>query len=677
MQVISPMQTQVAIQPKKMDKKKWLYLGFATSFLVFAILVLVLVFANIKGQDRTIMVYMIGSDLESESAAASLDITEMKDANFDPEHTKVLVYTGGSKQWALDEINPEENAIFEIVDGNLNKLQTYDKSLMTEPKNLVDFVDYAYENYPADLYDLVLWDHGGGPIIGYGQDENSLSGTPMKIPALTGALSETRLVKSGGRFDLIGFDACLMGSVEVAKALSDYSDYLIASEEVEPGDGWNYDFLNSLGKENRVNSTEELGRSIIDNYISFYNNYSYDVDLSLTMVDLKKIQQLTEAVDGLFSELNGVINEDTFSQYSRLMTRDRVYGYNGRNNESFDLVDLVDLCGSLRDNYGDKVDNIKKNFDDLIIYNQSNMENTNGLSVYFLNYNKEAAERMIVNYKDVAFSDEYYNFLSKYKGFVTGDRRVSKTFYKDLNEEKIDGAIEIELPDELVNNYQSGEIIIFRKLGENRFMPVYRGSNVELDGNKLRATTYNLQFVIEVDGKDGKEYGWNAFFEKERTNEYADYVTFGVLWYGNNEGIGFEPKSYEMHVRVPNGSTEGQVRDIRVQSETDLASKMSFDPEKIKIIEFTIGSYKLFNDAGELDYNMESYRNEDGGLLLYGIGANLEENENYKIRLVGLDFDFGNMYEGEFDSLNDYYAAFVVHDTQGDSHRLNLIHIDK
>lgn len=659
--------------PKKPKKKLWIGIGVGIAVATITIVVVSLILSGtLNGKDRTIMVYMIGSDLESEAAAASLDINEMKDANFDPEHTKVLIYTGGTKKWALDEISEDENAIFEVTNGNINKVNTYEKILMTEPSNLTEFVNFAYENYPADMYDLILWDHGGGPIYGYGLDENSLSGTPMKISNMSEALSNTKLVGDGKKFDLIGFDACLMGSAEVAKALSNYSDYLIASEEVEPGDGWDYNFLNDLSTSRSVNNTKELGQSIIDHYISHYNDYAYDVDLSLAMVDLSKINKLSDSIDALFSGVKEEITAQTFSQYSRLMTRDKVYGYNGRESQSYDLVDLMDLCGSLKESHGDQISAIEKDFDDVVVYSQSNMNNTNGLSVYFLNYNKAEAERMLAEYKNVAFSDGYYDFLTKYKNFVTGDRVVARTVYSDLAEETTENGIEVELPDELVDNYQSGEVNIFRKLGENRFMPVYRSSEVELAGNKLRATTYKLQFVIEMHDEEGTEYGWSTFYEKERTATYADYVTYGVLYYDDNsDKYGFGVKNYEMYVRLPKGSDEGIVRDIRVSSDTELASKMSFDPEKIKTIDFMAGTYKLFNKAGELDYNMESYG------ILYGSGADIAAGDTYKIKLVGLDFDFGDMYGDEFSDLADYYAGFVVYDTQGDKHRLNLIHIDK
>lgn len=669
-------QTAASIIPptaKKSRKKVWLGIG-VSSILALTIFVILMIVMNIGGKDRTIMVYMIGSDLESQAAAASIDITEMQEANFDPEHTKLLVYTGGTKKWALDDISAEENAIFEIVDGQINKVQSYDRAIMTEPETLISFINFAYEKYPADLYDLILWDHGGGPIFGYGSDENSLSGSPMKIPTLAKALAETKLVTSGKKFDLIGFDACLMGNAEIAKTLSNYSDYMIASEEAEPGDGWNYKFLNSLGTESQINTSEDLGRSIIDNYFSSYDNYPYDVDLSMSLIDLRKIDQLTNSVDSLFSLVKEEITGQTFSQYSRLMTREKVYGYTGRDSESYDLVDLIDLCRSLKDSHSSEIGQIENNFNDAVLYNRSNMENTNGLSVYFLNFNKSAAEEMLKNYKDVAFSDKYYDFLTKYKNFVTSDRKVSKNLYKNLPEETTeDNTIEIDLPDELVDNYQSGEIIIFRKLGDNKFMPVYRSSEVELVDNKLKAATYNLQFVVEITEPDGNiTYGWTAMFEKERTDSYADYTTYGSLYYSDDSTIiGFSPQSYEMHLRIPSGSNEAQIKDIRPLSTTELASRRNLEPDKIKFIDFTIGTYKLFNDTGELDYNMESYGTQ------YGSEANLEEGDTYKFKLVGLDFDFGDIFNDEFSNLADYYAEFVVHDTQGDSHRLNLVHIDQ
>lgn len=647
-------------------------LGGALAVALIAIIAVVAVGLS-GGKDRTLMVYMIGSNLESEASAASLDITEMMEADFGAEHTKVLVYTGGTKSWALDEISADENAIFEIRDGKLDKVQTYEKATMTDPVVLTEFVNYAYANYPADLYDLVLWDHGGGPIVGYGLDENSLIKSPMKINTLAGALAETNLVKSGKKFDLIGFDACLMGSLETAVALEDYANYMIASEEVEPGWGWNYDFLSSLGV--GTLETEELGKSVIDKFMTHYDNYAYDVDLSLSMTDLRKLDKLQVGVGDLFTKVKGEINQRTFSDYSRLMTREKVYGYTGRDSESYDLVDLVDLAGSLESDYPEDVQQIRNNLAAAVVYSASNMDNTNGLSMYFLNFNKAEAEQMLAAYKEVAFSDEYYDFLVKYQNFVSGSPMVSRSVYSDLPEEKTDARISVELTDELAENYQSGEILIFRKLGDNKFMPVYRSSEVELNDKTLQAASYDLQFVVEYKEDGETQYGWITLMEKERTSRYVDYVTYGVLYYDDAESIiGFSPKSYEAYLRLPAGSDTATVRDIRVaaDAETGLASKVSFDSARIKWMDFVAGTYKLFDENGVQNDSFESYGQ------LYGTEVNLEEGDEWAVKLVGLDFDFGDMYDGEIPAAmaKDYWAEFIVHDTQGNSHRLNLIHID-
>ena len=119
---------QQPVTQKKSKKKLWVGLSVGVvAVLCLIVGVVVAVISSTRIKDRMIMVYMVGSDLESEAAAASLDINEMKDANFDQEHTKVLIYTGGTKKWALDEISPDENAIFEVVDGGINKVQVYDK----------------------------------------------------------------------------------------------------------------------------------------------------------------------------------------------------------------------------------------------------------------------------------------------------------------------------------------------------------------------------------------------------------------------------------------------------------------------------------------------------------------------------------------------------------------------
>ena len=81
------------------------------------------------------------------------------------------------------------------------------------------FVDYCVDNYPAKKYDMILWDHGYGPL-GYGSDEmNSDLGeyeeAPMSLDQIAKALDESKMKQ---KLELIDFDACLMSNVEVMLA---------------------------------------------------------------------------------------------------------------------------------------------------------------------------------------------------------------------------------------------------------------------------------------------------------------------------------------------------------------------------------------------------------------------------------------------------------------------------
>ena len=162
------------------------------------------------GQDQiTMMVYLCGTDLESKHGMATADLTEMAQATLNGK-LRIIVYTGGCKQWKTGSISSSHNQIYEVSNGQLIQLENNDgDGAMTDPATLTRFIRYCAGNYPANRYELILWDHGGGSVSGYGYDEkNSRSGS-MSLAGLDKALSD-----AGVTFDFIGFDACLMATVE-------------------------------------------------------------------------------------------------------------------------------------------------------------------------------------------------------------------------------------------------------------------------------------------------------------------------------------------------------------------------------------------------------------------------------------------------------------------------------
>ena len=89
-------------------------------------------------------------------------------------------------------------------------------------------------------------------------------------------------------FDFVGFDACLMCTVETAKMLSPYADYMIASEETEPSSGWFYtEWLNALA-ENPAMASEDLGRLIVDDFVPEEEERSDYETYTLSLIDLSQ-----------------------------------------------------------------------------------------------------------------------------------------------------------------------------------------------------------------------------------------------------------------------------------------------------------------------------------------------------------------------------------------------------
>lgn len=222
---------------------------------------------EIKGDGKdqaTVFVYMNGSDLESEDGEATEDLCEMLAANISSQ-VNVLVETIGTKSWskrlgiASDHTQryKAEAGNLVLVDDSLGQLDC------TSPDTLADFISWGAENYPANRYILIFWDHGAGPVYGFGYDEHQSEDSVLTIDEI-----QTAIRQSGITFDIIGMDSCIMSSLELCCAMYNYCDYMILSEDFESGYGWSYTgWLNALS-ENTGISSEELGKIIVDDMIA-------------------------------------------------------------------------------------------------------------------------------------------------------------------------------------------------------------------------------------------------------------------------------------------------------------------------------------------------------------------------------------------------------------------------
>jgi hypothetical protein len=170
---------------------------------------------------------------------------------------------------------------------------------MADPQTLIDFVEWTMDNYPANNYAVILWNHGGGwreeserPILKAVCWDYTSGGDCLYMSEVKSALATIKTERQ--QVDLVGFDACLMGMMEVAYEIKDLASVMVASEETEPGDGWPYDtVLADLVVLPGMDSAD-LGTTIVDRYGESYGIWS---DTTQSAIDLSMVGTLAIEVN--------------------------------------------------------------------------------------------------------------------------------------------------------------------------------------------------------------------------------------------------------------------------------------------------------------------------------------------------------------------------------------------
>ena len=239
----------------------------------------------------TVLVYLNGSDLESEAGEATADIAEMLESGIG-QNANVVIETLGTRHWRNYGIASDHTQRYQVKQG---KLELVDDSLgqldTTDPATLSDFISWGVENYPADRYLLLLWDHGAGPVYGFGYDEFQSDYAALTLDEMKQALDQN----PGVHFDMIGMDCCIMGSLETSLVLQPYCDYTVLSEDFEPGIGWSYKNWMSALEQNPSISTAELGKTIVDDMISATSADPENGDATLALIDESAVDELYAA----------------------------------------------------------------------------------------------------------------------------------------------------------------------------------------------------------------------------------------------------------------------------------------------------------------------------------------------------------------------------------------------
>ncbi|MCR5403653.1 MAG: hypothetical protein K6E91_07535 [Butyrivibrio sp.] len=356
----------------------------------------------------TVMGYICGTDLESEGGLATINFEEI--ANTIPnDSVNVVLQTGGTKAWHTEELgltlDPKKSNRISYGEDGFTLLEEMPLQNMASGQTLSDFISWATEEYPAKKYMLVMWDHGGGSQVGLIVDE-FYNHACMSLTDF-----ERALKRADVQLEAVACDCCLMATIDMALAAKDYCNYLIASEEIEPGRGtdWNA-WLQYIYDVPRC-SGEEVGVAVCDTaqvkYIELNDDMSTTI-LTQSVVDLSKMDDVSEAFDNYFKKLAEVVKSpEDFRRYMQLINYAEGYG-GGR----YGMIDIADMAEKARrcDLISEEAIELQRSVKDAVSYNirGRGRSHAHGLSYYD---GLGASERELDHYARTAKSAYYLAYL--------------------------------------------------------------------------------------------------------------------------------------------------------------------------------------------------------------------------------------------------------------------------
>jgi hypothetical protein len=348
-------------------------------------------------REWTYMVYM-GAD-NNLSSSGEGDIAEMANVG-STSGVAVVVQAEFSQQYSGTGV-PADTRRMLIQKGadNIAASTSIGNVNMADPATLTAFIKWAQQTYPAKHYALVIWDHGAGwkeqslgpkMSIFRGAVQDETSDSFMSLPDLAKGVRD-----SGVHFDLVNFDACLMAMYEVAYEFKGLTDYMVFSEETEPGEGDPYDTILTALTANPALSGRDLAILIVDKYDEFYTNNDRGATTK-SAVDMSKVDALDAKVLALSAALQTDAAANAVVQAAQSATQDYTYT---ANHDLYDLCSYVaahlqiqsgtvkDLCNEILTIINDMVINNKINDT-----SPAKVGGSHGLAIYLPTVNETNSE---------------------------------------------------------------------------------------------------------------------------------------------------------------------------------------------------------------------------------------------------------------------------------------------
>lgn len=413
-------------------------------------------------QKRTIMIYMAAdNDLRP---FAARNIQQMANVGSNENITIAVhldIRISGNKKITRRYLIEKDQVLH--IDPYNPLTQQMDSG---NPATLISFCEWAIKSYPADEYDLILWNHGTGILepphgkiinpmdlfvfnpsthrleldrsIGFMDAISNLNPQQRGVcwDDTTGNYLSNRKMEAalqticqkfldGKKFGIIGFDACLMSMIEVSSFIKKYAQVMVGSEEVELGMGWKYDEVLFPFIKDKLD-TFSFARHIVTAYEKTYQSITSDYTLSA--IDLNSIALLETNIDqiskllleGLEKQKNVFASLIKDSKNRLLCTHfdeptyiDLHHFYrNLLNNLKKTATNNTSISSAIRNNLSMKLEEGLQLIEQLVIAHTAgrNLKNSHGIAIYFPERNIHSS------YQEAVFlaSNSWGSLLSRY-----------------------------------------------------------------------------------------------------------------------------------------------------------------------------------------------------------------------------------------------------------------------
>jgi hypothetical protein len=365
------------------------------------------------GESWTVLIYSM-ADTNLEPFMVS-DLDEAGEVgSTDAVHVRALMdrNPGYGDDELLDQGSWVGGRVFDLAaPGTTELVEDLGDVNSADPAVLADFISQGITDHPADKYALIISDHGAG-WPGIGPDESTPDYDTLDLADLSDGIGAGLEDAGVDKLDLLGFDACLMANYEVASALAPVARRMVASQELEPGHGWDYRALSVLA-EDPTTDTETFGSAIIDGFESQAVESGTDADITLAMIDLTQMAALDEAVDAFTADLGE--NPDAAPAVGRAESTVLAFGKSPDPAQDSNLSDLGQVVAAVAedaDAMGGSAAAVTEALDAVVVDQVagSAMQGATGLSVYL----PPSEDYANPAYTEIADSDAWEDLLVEY-----------------------------------------------------------------------------------------------------------------------------------------------------------------------------------------------------------------------------------------------------------------------